>query len=313
LTQPEIIVIGNVVADIVARTVDDVPRHSSLHPESVSFHPGGCAGNAALALARLDVSARLLACVGQDAMGRALVEEWKAGGVDTSRVQQVPGANTGMSIVLVDSDGQRRFIASPAANRYLTPAALTAEVLEGAFAVHVGGFFAAPGLEDGSLPARLAEARARGILTTLDPVGGAARERRENLFAVLPHIDLLQVNEDEAMKLSGETTQEAMLEGLLERGARTVVLKLGAAGCRVAGERGPLDIPGYPATPVDTTGAGDAFAGALLAALARGDALDEALRWANAAGAATVESTGATGSWQGWKDLERVRARASHS
>jgi sugar/nucleoside kinase (ribokinase family) len=149
----------------------------------------------------------------------------------------------------------------------------------------------------------------RGVFTSLDPVGGSAHERRETLYPLLPHLDLLLLNEDEGEKVTGEQEPEAMMAALLARGVRSVILKQGEAGCRVAGAHGPLTLPAFSATCVDSTGAGDAFVAALLAALARGDGFDTALRWASAAGAANVEALGATGAWRGWADLEKLFKR----
>ncbi|MBA3534796.1 MAG: carbohydrate kinase family protein, partial [Ardenticatenales bacterium] len=167
MIQPTILVMGNVVADVVARPIDEVPHTGSVHPETVAFYPGGCAGNVAIGLARLGVTPRLVACVGQDAFGAALLEAWQQHGVDTSLMARLPSEATGVTIVLVDSVGERRFISTPGANNRLTPAALPAEAMNGAFALHIAGFFAALGLEDGTLAARLAEAQAHGLLTSL--------------------------------------------------------------------------------------------------------------------------------------------------
>jgi sugar/nucleoside kinase (ribokinase family) len=307
MQRPKILVLGNGVMDVVARPVDEVPRTGSVHPQTVTSYPGGCGGNVAVVLARLGVQASLLVCIGEDLLGEALLLAWQGSGVDTSLVGRVSGTPTGIAIVLVDSSGERRFISTPGANNVLTPAALTPQMLEGVFALHVGGFFAALGLEDGTLAGKLADARARGILTSLDPVGGSARQRRENLYPLLPHLDILSLNDDEGEKVTGEREPEAMIGALLGLGARTVILKLGQEGCIVAGERGAHIVPAFPATVVDSTGAGDAFDAALLASLARGDSFEEALRWGTAAGAATVEALGPTGVWRGWDDLTTIR------
>lgn len=306
MEQRPIIVMGNAVADVVAWPVDEVPRTGSLHPQAISFHSGGCAGNTATVLARLGASVRLVGCVGQDIFGDALLQGWRRSGVDTTLVQQVAGAGTGVTIVLVDSNGERRFISTPAANHHLTSVALPDKALEGVFALHIGGFFAVPGLEDGTLPARLAAARRQGVLTTLDPIGGSARERREFLFPLLPHLDILLLNEDEGEKITGEREPEAMLDFLLARGVGSIILKRGQAGCATVGALGAHEVPAFRVECRDSTGAGDSFVAALLAALARGDRYEEALRWASAAGAATVQAVGATGAWHSWGDLEQI-------
>lgn len=311
MQQPKIIVIGNVVADIVVHPVDDVPRTRSLHPESITFHSGGCAANPAVGLARLGVEAQLVACVGQDQFGDALLDTWRAAGVDTRYVKQLPEVGTGVSIVLVDRNGERRFIATPAANQRLTAAALPPAALEGAFALHVGGFFAARGLEDGTLASLLQLAQSKSVLTSLDPVSGSAHERRNALYPLLPHLDILLLNNIEGHKITDKQQPHAIANALLAHGVGTVIVKQGATGCVVMGKHGPLTIPAYPANTIDSTGAGDAFAAGLLASLARHDRFSDAVRWASAAGAATTEAIGATGSWRGWEELAEMRNRVT--
>src|SRR5688500_10792910 len=96
------LVIGNAVADVVARTVDEVPRTGSLHPETVRYFPGGCANNVALALARLGAPPTLVASIGNDVFGDALLAQWLAAGVDTRYVVRQPAEPTGVTVVLVD-------------------------------------------------------------------------------------------------------------------------------------------------------------------------------------------------------------------
>lgn len=299
----KIIVMGNAVADVVARTVDEVPRTGSLHPETVRYFAGGCGNNVAMVLARLGAEVAIVACVGQDMFGDVLLAQWQQAGIETRYVLRHPTEPTGVTIVLVDSDGERRFISAPAANRFLTPDPLPDTIFDGVFAFHIAGFFTMPGVEEGALIPLLERARAQGVLTLLDPVGGSARERREELLRLLPYIDIVLVNEDEGEKITDEITADAVAHRLFKRGAQTIIAKLGASGSRVYGKYGYFDVPAYPATTIDSTGAGDAYIAALLAALARGDDFRTATHWASAAGAATVEAIGATGTWRGWDDL----------
>jgi ribokinase len=302
-TPSKILVIGNAVADVVARTVDDVPRTGSLHPETVQYFAGGCGNNVAMVLARLGAEVGIVACLGQDVFGDVLLAQWQQAGIETHAVMRHPTEPTGVTIVLVDSEGERRFISTPAANRFLTVASLPPTLLEGLFALNIAGFFTMPGIEEDALIPLLKSARQRGILTVLDPVGGSARERREELLRLLPYLDIVLVNEDEGEKITGMIEADAIAQVLFERGASTIITKLGAKGSRVYGKLGNFEVPAYPASTVDSTGAGDAYIATMLASLARGDDFRTATRWASAAGAATVESLGATGTWRGWDDL----------
>ncbi len=301
---------GNAVADVVARTVDEVPRTGSLHPETVRYFAGGCGNNVAMVLARLGVEVALVACVGQDMFGDVLLAQWRQAGIEIENVLRHPMEPTGVTIVLVDSEGERRFISTPAANRFLTPDHLSDAIFKDVFALHIAGFFTMPGLEDGVLIPLLERAGAHGVLRLIDPVGGSAHERREELLRLLPYTDIVLVNEDEGEKITGETTPDEVAYHLIERGAATVIAKLGVNGSRVYGKEGRFDVPAYPAGTVDSTGAGDAYIAALLASMARGEDFRSATRWASAAGAVTVEAVGATGAWHGWDDLEeKVRGK----
>jgi len=305
----KIVVIGNAVADVVARMVDDVPRTGSLHPETVQYFAGGCGNNVAMVLARLGAEVAIVACVGQDVFGDVLLAQWQSAGIETQYVMRHPTEPTGVTIVLVDSEGERRFISAPAANRFLTVDSLPSTLLDGIFALHIAGFFTMPGIEEDALIPLLESARSRGILTVLDPVGGSARERREELLRLLPYLDIVLVNEDEGEKITDEQSADAIARILFERGASTIIAKLGSTGSRIYGKFGDFDVPPYPATTIDSTGAGDAYIATLLASLVRGDDFHTATRWASAAGAATVEAIGATGAWRGWKDLEKREMR----
>lgn len=304
--RKKIIVIGNAVADVVAFPVDDVPRTGSLHPDKVAYFSGGCANNSVLAMAKLNADVTLIACVGRDVFGDALIAEWQRVGINTEYVIRHPTEPTGVTIVLVDSGGERRFISTPAANRFLSLDHVPLSVLNDAYAVQLAGFFTFPGLEDGKLIPFLQAAQERGVLTVVDPVGGSAYERREHLLELVPYLDLVLVNEDEGHKITDATEADEIAARLMSRGASSVIVKLSDQGSQVYGELGPLPVPAFPVTTVDTTGAGDAYVAALLTSLARGDDFPTATRWASAAGAATVQHLGAQGAWTGWHDLAQI-------
>jgi sugar/nucleoside kinase (ribokinase family) len=114
------------------------------------------------------------------------------------------------------------------------------------------------------------------------------------LGGCLPHLDILFVNEDESRMLVGASDPDQAARFFLDRGVGMAVIKLGGAGCAVYAHDRSFRVPAYAVDCVDTTGAGDCFVGAFLAALEAGDTVEEAARLANAAGALSVESLGAT-------------------
>jgi sugar/nucleoside kinase (ribokinase family) len=114
-----------------------------------------------------------------------------------------------------------------------------------------------------------------------------------DLAPCLPYTDLLFMNEDEARMLTGTSEPAPAAEVMQGRGARTVVLKLSGRGCAVFGPGLAIECPAFDVPVVDTTGAGDCFAGAFLAALLRDRSYAEAARFANAVGALTIQKLGA--------------------
>jgi sugar/nucleoside kinase (ribokinase family) len=127
----------------------------------------------------------------------------------------------------------------------------------------------------------------------------------------LPYVDLLFGNREEAQFLTGESDPLAAANALRGMGAGTVVVKLGAAGCAIYSAGLELRVPGFEVEAVDTTGAGDCFAGGFLAGLFYGANLEGAARLGNAAGALSVTRLGATEGLLGYKDTLRWMASAS--
>lgn len=296
----EAVVLGNVTLDVICLTVNEVPRYESLSFDRALVSPGGCGSNTAIGLSALGVRTGLIARMGDDAAADVLVSTWERFGLDHSRVQRVPGVTTGVSVGLIDSDAQPRFIHTSGANATLTPDAIRLEQLveQGAEILHIAGFFVLPGLLTDKLAGVLEQARCLGIKTSLDVVRSPRMKRPEFLWPNLPHLDYFQCNLVEAEKLTGESQVEVASKVLRDRGARVVVVKLGEAGCFVDGPQYCGRIPGQRAAVVDTTGAGDSFAAGFIAGLLRGEDLVGACTSGNQAGALAVGQMGAVAHWQ---------------
>jgi sugar/nucleoside kinase (ribokinase family) len=145
-------------------------------------------------------------------------------------------------------------------------------------------------------------AREAGLTTSLDTGWDSRGRWIEDLGPCLPHTDLLFVNHDEAKKLGSAEDSTVAARRLRELGAGTVVLKLGPRGCAVFTAEGERPVPGFAVRALDTTGAGDCFAGAFLAALRRGLAIEEAGRFANAEAALAIQQLGATAGLRSWDE-----------
>jgi len=295
----DVVVFGNVTLDVICLTVNDVPRYESLLFENVAVMPGGCGSNVAIGLGALGISTGLICCIGDDAPGRILKDYWQRFGVELDYVRTVVDRTTAVSIGLVDSEAQPRFIHTPGANALLTAENLNIPMLikKGVKILHIGGFFVLPGLCDNRFPILLGEARKQGIITTLDVVRSVRMADPTLLWPCMPNLDIFLCNRIESARLTGKNEYEEAAKLLREKGAKTVIVKLGAEGCWVDSNEFVGVIPTSGVEVVDTTGAGDAFAAGLIAALVKGKNLKEACHEGNQAGAQMVTSIGAIGGW----------------
>jgi ribokinase len=285
----DVVCVASWNADLISRVARPIARGETLMASAFSISPGGKGSNASVAAARQGARVALIARIGDDDFGRMGMELWQAEGIATQHVERVAGERSGVAQILVYEDGDNSIAVYPGAGTGLGArhAQAAAALLAGCRVVMASCEVPA----EATLEAfRLA--RAAGALTLLNPA--PARPLSDELLAL---VDVLTPNESELYLLAGEAhagSADQAAARLLSRGARAVLVTLGAAGCRLyqAGQP-PYSIPGRPMAVRDTIGAGDTFTGALAAALARGEALPEAMQWANAAAALSVTKHGA--------------------
>ena len=296
------VVFGNITLDVICSPVNEVPRYESLSFDQVVVSPGGCGSNVAIGLCALGQPTALVGRIGSDDASILVQSYWQRVGLETKYVQQVEGYPTGTSVGLVDQDAQPRFIHTSGANKTLTTEALDLDqlALEGAKSLHIAGFFVLPGVMDGSLAPVLAMAQQKGLLTSLDVVRSPRMADPTPLWPCLPHLDIFLCNENEAMRISGVDDPIRAAHALRQRGANTVIVKLGREGCWLENQDIAERIPAPVARSiVDTTGAGDAFAAGLISAVLNGNDYLEACQEGNRAGSRAVECLGALTAWFG--------------
>jgi len=285
----DVVCVASWNADLISKVARPIGRGETLMATDFSISPGGKGSNASVAAARQGARVALLARIGDDDFGRMGMDLWHAEGINTAHVEQVAGERSGVAQILVYDDGDNSIAVYPGAGSGLGArhAQAAAKLLSGCRVVMASCEVPAQATLEAF---RLA--RAAGALTLLNPA--PARPLSDELLAL---VDVLTPNESELLLLAGEahagSTDQAAAR-LLGRGARAVLVTLGAAGCRLyqAGQQ-PISIPGRTMAVRDTIGAGDTFTGSLAAALARGEALTAAMQWANAAAALSVTRHGA--------------------
>lgn len=271
---------------------------------------GGDTSNVAVAAARQGASVAVLARLGSDAFGDAFVDLWTTEGIDTTLVQRDDTAPTGVYFIDYDAHGHRfTYLRERSAATRLGPDLLPYDALSDAKAIHVSGITQAISTESCDATfAAIAHGRANGVLVSYDPnlrlkLWPLPRARAV-VLATIADVDLLLPSEDDASTLVGTDDRDAILDELLSRGARTVVLKLGPEGVIVATAERRRSIPAHPVEAVDATGAGDTFDGALLARILAGDDVEEAARHAVVAAALSTMGHGAVAPMPTRADVE---------
>ena len=288
-----VLIVGSINVDLTTFSARVPERGETITGDAFELQLGGKGANQAVAVARAGATAHMVGCDGDDVFGRLVTDSLGTAGVDLQHVRTVPG-QTGIAHIRVADDGDNDIVVVPQAN-----ASLDAAQLEHAFSALAGS--ARVLLTQLETPFAITLAAARlareaGMTVILDPAPAAPLDP-----AVWPLVDIVKPNESEASLLTGirvDSREGAIAAGrwFLERGAGAALITMGGAGSVLITAEGATDHPSIPVEVVDTTAAGDAYAGALAAAIAAGLPLAQAIRRAAAAGAIAVTRRGSSSS-----------------
>ncbi|MFB9906632.1 ribokinase [Allokutzneria oryzae] len=289
-----VVVIGSANADLVVALNRRPGPGETVLGADVVVSPGGKGANQAVAAGRLGAAVAFLGAVGDDEHGELLLGSLRDAGVDVTHVAR-PARPTGNAYIMVTPDGENSIIVSPGANSAVTEADVDAARPVLAEAKTLVLSLEIPLSAVARAVAVAVELGVRPVLN-LSPVAELPAE-------VLAVLDPLVVNEHEAAWLLGDEGEpedfERLAVRLLDIGPRSVVVTIGAKGVVVADRDGVSTVPSPQVTAVDTTGAGDAFTGALAGRLADGEGLTEAARFAVRVAATSVTRHGAQPSYPG--------------
>lgn len=293
-TPRRITVVGSANIDLTFRAARLPRPGETVCGTSFARGFGGKGANQAVAAARLGAAVSFVGRVGTDEFGRATRDQLRREGVDVSHLLDDPDRPTGTAAILVDDAGENAIVGVPGANLGLTPDDVRA----------AGQLLAASAIVLAPCETMIETvteafqiAQAAGCLCVFNPA--PARELPAELVQVL---DVIVPNESELRALTGRPTDslddvEAAADLLRARGPQTVIVTLGARGVLVVGPGGRMHLPGVPVTAVDTSGAGDAFCGALVTFLVEGSTMVEAAWRANGVAALSVTRAGTQASF----------------
>jgi ribokinase len=299
------LVFGSINMDVVTRCERHPRVGETVLGMSVAFHPGGKGANQAIAAARCAGTSVLMGSVGADDFGRHMLAYLQENGVDTCGIVVETGASTGVAIVTVNARGDNTIVVTPGANALAKAPTNLPDAAS-------GPLIALAQLESSVEEILLLFARARTnggtTILNLSPYQSLPQELLQNTSIII-------LNEHELAELTGKPAidqpQNIIAElKLADPRLPCCIITLGAAGFILA-ERGraPIHAEGHKVEVLDTTGAGDCFAGWFAAELAGGCTLEDAARRANAAAAISVTRAGAGSSMPTKAEVETLLGR----
>jgi len=288
--NPKIIVIGSSNIDFIMK-MERLPEKGETITEAVFMQTfGGKGANQAVAAAKAGGEVWFVNCVGDDVFAPLLLENMRQAGVHVDYVRSESGISSGAALVMIGAVGQNYLAVAPGANYRLTPAMIAK---------------LKPFLREAAMLVLQYEILPETLYTCIDIAHTLQIPILLNLAPASPFntsyiskVSFLVINESEAQSLCGFAVDspqklEQAAEALLGKGARTVILTLGADGAYLASAELRQHIPAFTVEAVDTTAAGDVFCGALAVALVEGQSLLQATRFACAAAAISVTRLGA--------------------
>jgi ribokinase len=301
-----IIVVGSLNVDLVANVANLPAPGETVTATRFEIHEGGKGANQAVAASRLGGDVSMVGMVGDDTYGQRLLGRLAEDHVDTREVGRSQRVSTGLALILVDAIGQNEITVVPGANGELEPASVAAALNRIADASVIVVQLEVPFRVVERICSEACKRDQKVVLNAAPFVPGAA--------GLLGQVDALVVNELEASSLFGLAVRDHQsahqaLKAAVKAGVRLAVITLGVQGAAycISGSE-PESIQAIRVEVVDTTGAGDAFVGALAYAMSRNWEPREAISLGVAAGAATVMRAGAQSSLPSMTDVKQLMA-----
>ena len=303
--KPKVVVVGSFMMDLVIKAERRPQKGETLIGQQFGMFGGGKGNNQAIAAVRLGGDVTMVGRLGMDSFGDKLMDALVEEGVEIRFIVRDAEVGTGVGSPVIDADGDNSIIIVPRANMRLS----AADVDRAASAISDSDVLLLQLEVPIAASQRAAEiAKSSGTKVILNPA--PARDLPDSFLA---QVDILTPNQVEAELLCGVEVSDS--EGaeraariLLDRGVSAVILTLGEGGALLLKDGLTTSIPAYRVNVVDTTAAGDAFCGALATTLARGEALEDAVVFANAAGALAVTVLGAAPSMPTVKQITEFLA-----
>ena len=292
----EILCVGDLVADIFASPLARLPEPGELVlTERIAVFPGGNALNTAVALSRLGEKVAVAGSVGDDALGRLLLDQMQTLGMDVCGVRREPEGMTASTFIVRAEGEDRRFIHSLGVAATFSGKHISPELIPENGLMLVGGYLKLGAWNDEVLADLMRCARQRHCTVVLNiciAQGSGVDPKR--CLPLLEHVDVFVPNEDEARILTGEIEPARQAKALRQAGARVAVITRGDQGLFADDGERTVKMGVFQVPLVDPSGCGDCFTAGLIAALLRGWDTVRVLEFGSAVGAIGATALGCT-------------------
>ncbi|KAL0359381.1 UNVERIFIED_CONTAM: putative fructokinase-5 [Sesamum angustifolium] len=320
-TKSLIVCFGEMLIDFVPDTagVSLAESHGFLKA------PGGAPANVACAITKLGGSSAFIGKVGEDEFGRMLVYILKKNGVNSEGVRFDQQARTALAFVTLKHNGEREFMfyRNPSADMLLKESELDVKMIKHANIFHYGSISLISEPCRSAHMAAMKAAKEAGVLLSYDPnvrlpLWPSSQAARDGIKSIWNQADFIKVSDDEVEFLTQKDPQkEDVVMSLWHDQLKLLVITDGGKGCRYFTKSFKGRVDGFSVKTIDTTGAGDAFVGALLVSIAKNPSimqdetkLKDALTFANACGAISTTQKGAIPSLPTVSDAQALIAQS---
>ena len=286
---------GILVADIFCGPIKTLPPEGQLLAvDEIPVKVGGCAANVAIDLLKQGIDVDIAGCAGDDPSAGLILDVLEQAGVGVTQISSTAQFPTSKTVILLVEGEDRRYVHTFGANAAFSIGGLSGEWISGLDIFYLGGLGVLPAIRDDELVDLLKRCSEQGIVSVVDVVLPQADEDYSSFLALLPYIDYFLPNDDEGRLLTGEQNTDKILDIMRDAGANTVIMTLGSAGAVAMQAERRMRCGCFPGTMIDPSGAGDAFAAGIIAAVANGWPLSKALRYASALGTSAISQVGTT-------------------
>ncbi len=303
---PKIVVIGSANTDMIVRTTHIPRAGETVLGDNFIQSRGGKGANQAITAARLGAKVTFVARLGKDRFGQDAFEAYEKEGINTKYIVWDEASPTGVALIIIDSEGEDIICTAPGANGKLS----TDDIYKAEEAIKSADCV----LLQLEIPMKTVESAIRlaskyHVRVVLNPAPMAKLSED-----MLEMVDVLTPNETEASALSGNYVshpRDLAFNVKRKFNIKNVIVTMEKEGAVILGLHNstPVEVRSFPVDAVDATGAGDAFNGGLVVALARGDNLEDAVRYANAVGALATTRFGAQSSLPTALEVETFLAK----